>query len=302
MSLAGHAWTIGPNLRHRLRPRPAPAATPWSTTIADPRVGTVRLVGALTPGVGDGLVVLVHGLGGQPESQYMRRAAAAAARAGLGSLRLALRGADRGGEDVYHAGLVEDLEAALASPALARYPRLYVAGFSLGGHVALRLALRPPARLRAVASLCAPLDLGASCRAIDAPRARLYRSHVLGGLREIYAAVAGRGRGPAPLAQVQALRTIREWDRVVVAPRFGFASVDDYYEQMSAGPRLGELATPALIAAAAADPMVPAATLRPALRGLPGHVEVRWLERGGHLGFPRGDAVYDAVIGWLSAR
>lgn len=307
MPLAGHFWTIAPNLRHRLLPRPAPTSQAWSTTLVDPRLGPVTLRGALAPGASDGLVVLVHGLGGAPESQYMVQAARAAARLGLGSLRLALRGADRSGEDVYHAGLVADLEAALRSPALAAYRRLYLAGFSLGGHVSLRLGLAPPdPRLRALASLCAPLDLSAACAAIDAPAARIYCGHVVRGLQEIYRPVAERGRGPTPLAQVVRVRTVREWDRHVVVPRFGFASVDDYHARESVGPRLPELALPSLIAAAEHDPMVPAATLRPVLEDLPPHVKVRWLDRGGHLGFPPRAArapaptVLDEVMSWLA--
>ena len=42
-------------------------------------------------------VVIVHGLGGSATSYYARKAALAAAHAGLDSLRLNLRGADRGG-------------------------------------------------------------------------------------------------------------------------------------------------------------------------------------------------------------
>jgi predicted alpha/beta-fold hydrolase len=310
MNFGGHFWTIAPNLRHRLLPAPAPASTPWSTTVDDPRLGPITLRGALRhQPEGASLVLLVHGLGGTIESHYMIRAARAAAKRGLGSLRLALRGADRSGEDLYHAGLTADLAAALASPALAHYRRLYVAGFSLGGHVTLRLALAPPdRRLRAVASLCAPLDLAASCAAIDRPQARLYRRHVLTSLQEIYSHVAQRGRAPAPLAQLAAITTIREWDRYAVVPRFGFASVDDYHAEMSAGPRLGELVLPALIAAAERDPMIPAATVRPALSALVGagakkrDLEIRWLADAGHLGAPAAERLYDDVFAWLAAR
>jgi pimeloyl-ACP methyl ester carboxylesterase len=71
-----------------------------------------------------------------------------------------------------------------------------VLGFSLGGHVTLCHALRPSdARLRAVASVCAPLDLAAGCSAIDHPRAAVYCGHVLAGLKEIYTAVARRRAG-----------------------------------------------------------------------------------------------------------
>jgi hypothetical protein len=116
--MLGHLWTIGPNLRHRLLPRAAPAATPWSTTLHDPRVGPVRLTGALArlPGARE-LVVLVHGLGGAIDSSYVIKAARAAAAARLESLRPSLRGADRSGAGIYHAGLVDGPTAACPSPA-----------------------------------------------------------------------------------------------------------------------------------------------------------------------------------------
>lgn len=287
--MLGHFWTIGPNLRHRLAPRAAPASEPWSTSLDDPKIGSVRLTGLLARApAARGLVVLVHGLGGALDSQYLVKAARAAADAGMDSLRLALRGADRSGEDFYHAGLVDDLAAALRSPALADYRRIFVLGFSLGGHMVLRWALAPgDPRVRAVASVCAPLDLSAGCAAIDRPGAGLYREHVLGGLREIYAAVAARRPVPTPLPAVAEVRTIRAWDRLAIVPRFGFCSVDDYHGSQSVGPRLRELELPSLIVAAAADPMIPADTVAPALRGLPRHVVARWAA-GGHVGFPGG--------------
>ena len=292
-AMLGHLWTIGPNLRHRLLPHAAPAASEWSTVLRDPKVGPVRLSGALAraPGAREDareLVILIHGLGGAIDSQYIIKGAMVAAAMGLDSLRLALRGADRSGEDFYHAGLVADLEAALASPALAEYAAIYVVGYSLGGHMTLRWALAPSdPRVRAVASVCAPLDLAAGGAAIDRPRGAVYRAHVLAGLREIYAAVAARRPVPAPLASIAAVTTMRAWDRLAVVPRHGFCSVDDYYDSESVGPRLGALALPALVISATGDPMVPAFTLEPHLRRLPAHVAARWVP-GGHVGFRPG--------------
>ena len=58
-------------------------------------------------------------------------------------MRFNMRGADRSGEDVYHAGTTEDLRAMLRSPALARFRRIHVIGFSLGGHILIRWATEP---------------------------------------------------------------------------------------------------------------------------------------------------------------
>lgn len=292
VTLLGHLWTLAPNIRHRARPWLAPPAEPWTASLRDPDIGDIELSGALHRGAAQparALVVAVHGLGGTIDSHYVVRTAQAAVASGMDCLRLALRGADRKGADIYHAGLTADLDAALQSPALADYRDVYVLGYSLGGHLALTYALAPgDPRVRAVASVCAPLDLAASGAAIDHPRAALYCGHVLSGLKQIYAAVARRRPVPTPLASVLRVRTIRAWDRLAVVPRFGFVSVDDYYQRVSVGPRLAGAQLPALVLSARADPMIPAATVAPHVHALPAHVTHRWLDQGGHVGFPGG--------------
>jgi uncharacterized protein len=288
MALAGHLWTIGPVLRHRVRPWLAPASVAWSAPLQDPRLGALTLRGLFRDRPeSDTCVIVVHGLGGTTGTHYVVQAARAAEQAGFACLRLALRGADRDGEDFYHAGLSEDLEAAVRSDALRRFSRLLVLGYSLGGHVTLRYALAPSdPRVRAVAAICAPLDLELGQRHIDRPASFLYRRHVLQGLKAIYEAVARRRKVPTPLAQVLRVRTIREWDALTVVPRHGFGSVDRYYGSMSVGPRLSQLALPALLLHNAADPMVPPATIERHVRAPSPRLTLRWLPAGGHVGYP----------------
>jgi predicted alpha/beta-fold hydrolase len=311
-SLSGHFWTIAPVLRHRARPAIAPAATPCSIDLDDPDVGTVRLRGLFRDAPGsNAAVVVVHGLGGTTGTHYCSSAARAADAIGVACLRLALRGADREGDDFYHAGLTADVHAALTSPVLARFSRLYLLGYSLGGHVSLRYATggagaREP-RVRGVAAVCAPLDLELAARHIDSPGASLYRHHVLTGLKEMYAAVARRRRVPTPLSRVRAVRSIREWDELTVVPRFGFGSAERYYSQMSVGPELHRLAMPALLIEYRDDPMVPPWTYRVHLDKTLRHLEARTLARGGHVGYPahthlgeQGPAgVESQVLTWL---
>ncbi|WP_168210454.1 alpha/beta fold hydrolase [Persicimonas caeni] len=243
----------------------------------------------------DTLVTIVHGLGGHCDSAYAIDAAIAVEQAGFSCLRLCLRGAQGSGEDFYHAGLTDDLRAALSDADFERYDHLLVIGFSLGGHVALRTAVEgADARLRAVAAVCPPLDLGAVQRWLDAPARKVYREYILRELRDMYAHVDRRGRAPTPLERVRQVRTLREWDALTVAPRYGFAGPDDYYRQMSVGPRLGTLQIPALLVASHHDPMIPAGSIEPLVRQAPQLLELCWVDDGGHVFFP---AALDAGLG-----
>lgn len=290
-ALSGHYWTLLPFLQGALPGATralAASSRPWSLTVPDALIGPVRLSGRLYPAPGARhLLLAIHGLGGNAESSYLRQSLQAARQAGWASLCLNLRGADGEGEDLYHAALTSDLHAALASPELGGFEHVHVLGFSLGGHLALRLACEPhDARLRSVATVCAPLDLEHTSRLLDSTPRALYRHYILHRLKACYAQVARRRQLPTPLARVHQVRLLREWDELTVVPRFGFGSVTRYYQQASAAGCLPALRVRTLLLQAEFDPMVLAEAVRPALRAAPPLLDVRWLRRAGHVGFP----------------
>lgn len=307
MSLYGHFWTVWPVVRHRLRPWAAPESRPWSTTVHDPDVGGVRLTGRLTTADPQRLLVLVHGLGGCHDSPYQHRAGEASAAHGLSILRFEMRGSDRRGADIYHAGLSSDIGAALACPSLSAFEQIYLLGFSIGGHLALHYATGDvDPRLRAVAAVSSPLDLEATVERFDEPGRFLYQRHVLRGLKELYRAVAERREMPVPLERILRVRGLREWDEHTVVPRFGFGDTATYYRTASVGPRLGDLKRPALLVVGGGDPMVTADSVRRGLELSEHDLRVEWIERAGHVGFPPKISFIDAppgldhqVLGWL---
>jgi predicted alpha/beta-fold hydrolase len=263
---------------------------PWRGSVFDSERGPVPLGGWYSEGARrDVVVVLVHGLGGSAESPYLSATAAACQATGLATLRLGLRGSDGKAGDFYHAGLTADVSAALAAPELAPYERVVLIGFSLGGHVALRYATEPhEARLAAVAAVCAPLELQPAQRWFDraSPAAWPYRVYILERLKRLYAEIATHGPVPTPVERVRRVRTLRDWDRLAVVPRFGFASPEDYYARASVGPRLRQLSVPAMLVACPSDPMVPEASIASAAAAAGAALDLRWVRRGGHVAFP----------------
>lgn len=308
-TLQGHFWTLAPHISHLLQPTAPLRDAPWDATVVDPDRGELRLTGWLRQrSLSDALVVVIHGLGGDTESRYVLRTARSADEAGLSYLRLNMRGADRSGEDIYHAGQSDDLRAALASPRLAAFSRIYVVGFSLGGHIALRWATEPhrDPRVKALIAVCSPLDLRFGAHAIQRPAGLPYQWHVLRGLKRMYRAATRRPL-PIPVERAVRLRTILEWDEEVVVPRFGFESRAHYYESQSVGPRLPDVDLPTLFVAAEGDPVVTADQLRPWLADASSAVEIAWTGRGGHVGFPndlaldgRAGPIEPRLIQWLS--
>jgi hypothetical protein len=252
-------------------------------------MGPVRLTGILDePAGADSLLLIVHGHGANANAGVCSKMARAARRAGIASLRLSLRGADLSGDDIYHGGLTDDARAALASPELRGYGKILLAGYSIGGQIALRCALdHIDDRIRSVAAICAPLSIAAAADEFDKPRHSLYRSYVLAGLNRVYAATAARRPLPTPLETVRRARFVRERDELTVVPRFGFRSADDYYRRIEVANELDRLDVPSLLVLCENDPIVPMHTLRTAIARASLALSVISVKSGGHMFFPR---------------
>jgi predicted alpha/beta-fold hydrolase len=257
--------------------------------VDDKTMGAVRLTGILDePDGADSLVLIVHGYGSDAHSPHCAAMARAARLAGAASLRLSLRGADLSGEDIYHGGLTDDLRGALRSVELRRYSKVFLAGYSVGGQIALRAALdHIDDRIRSVAAICAPLDLAAGADEFDRPSRWVYRSHVFASLNRVYAATATRRPLANAVEVVRRARTTRERDELTVVPRFAFRSADDYYRRVQVADELHRLDVPSLLVVSQNDPMVPMHTLRGAIDSASSALSVACVNTGGHMFFPR---------------
>ena len=142
--------------------------------------------------------------------------------------------------------------------------------------------------MRGAATVCASLRPAACAKALDSPAGFLYRSHLLGSVKRKAALFAERHPGRIDAVRVRSARTFHEYDRLVIAPLYGFRDEMDYYERADASPLLPRVRVSTLILAAEDDPIVPARTFPHAEIG-----ESRWLsgtlaKGGGHVGFVSG--------------
>lgn len=209
-------------------------------------------------------VIVVHGLEGSSDSQYMLGVTGKALAAGMNVIRYNQRncgGTEAQAPVLYHSGLSNDI-AMVAREVIARdrISRLALAGFSMGGNLVLKLAgewgRQAPPEFRAVAACCPALDLAASADALHEPANRIYEAYFLWALRRRMKRKAQLFPGHFDLSRMQGMRSLRDFDHRITAHYCGFNGVDDYYDRASAAHSVGQIAVPALILHAANDPFI----------------------------------------------
>ncbi|WP_440225242.1 YheT family hydrolase [Dokdonella sp. MW10] len=256
----------------------------------------VRLLGYHTPQQAlaqpRGLVVLLHGWEGSVHSSYLLHTGSRLLAEGFDVFRLNFR--DHGdthhlNPDLFHSCRIDEVVGAVG--AVARlFPDLPlgIAGFSLGGNFALRVALRAPAAgiaLRHAVAVCPAISPRDILVAIEgAPW--FYHSYFMRKWRQSLT-LKQRAFPDKRLFDAADLRTnMRELTRIMVERHTDFGTLENYLDGYSiAGDRLSTLAVPTSILTSTDDPIIPVANFRELV--LPAHVELDIAPGGGHCGFIR---------------
>jgi predicted alpha/beta-fold hydrolase len=209
-------------------------------------------------------ILIIHGLEGSSDSQYMLGIAAKGMAAGMNVVRMNQRncgGTDAISPTLYHSGRSQDL-AAVARHLIDRegLSHLALAGFSMGGNLVLKLAgewgREGPAQFCAVAAVCPAVDLGPSADALHLLSNRLYEYYFVIQLRQRLRKKARLFPGRFDLSRLRSVSTLRDFDDKITAYYCGFTGADDYYARAAAAPVLDRIAVPALILHAANDPFI----------------------------------------------
>ena len=242
-------------------------------------------------------LVILHGMEGSTESRYMLGTAEKALAAGFNVVRVNTRncgGTEHLTPTLYHAGLTEDLRQIVAElvdrDGLAE---IYIAGFSLGGNVVLKLAGEygndTPRELKGVVAISPSIDLNASADAIE------LRSNLIYNMRFVWS-LRTRMRRKARLfperydeSRLRGVWSIRKFDDVYTAPHSGFGNVSNYYARASSLQFIGRITIPTLLVHAQDDPFIPFESFQhPDIEANP-NVVLLAPEQGGHVGFISAD-------------
>jgi predicted alpha/beta-fold hydrolase len=246
------------------------------------------------PKAGRPLVMLVHGMTGNENSSHILKAARHLLDLGYRVLRLNLRGCGASRpycNEHYHIGRTADFRRILSQlPDELADNGIVTVGYSMGGAMLLKYLGEEGSfsRLRAAATICAPLDLAQTCEHMMRPRNFLYHNYILADLKR--ETLAGGRVSDEEREIVRSARSVRDYDERFISPRYGFRGADDYYTLCAPLHYMPEIRVPTLVLAACDDPWIPASYYR----------DFKWsdnpsllsvmAEGGGHLGFHSADS------------
>jgi predicted alpha/beta-fold hydrolase len=223
----------------------------------------------------------------------MRGLAAKGYRAGFSVLLLNQRncgGTEHLGPGLYHSGLTHDADHVMREVMRTEaVDRIVVAGYSLGGNLALKLAgeygVTAPPALRGVCAVSPVIELSRCVHALERRQNVIYQWNFVRGLRARMRRKDKCQPGRFDLSPLRSIRTVREFDDRYTAPHFGFESAEDYYHRASAMRVVNRIRVPTLIITSQDDPFVPSEPFRdPAVTGNP-HITVVITRHGGHCAF-----------------
>jgi predicted alpha/beta-fold hydrolase len=239
------------------------------------------------------LLIALHGLEGSSSAHYMRGLADKGFSAGFNIVLLNQRncgGTEAACAGLYHSGLTEDVDRVLGELADSDGIRsAVVAGYSLGGNLALKLAgdygQSPPGVLKGVCAVSPVVELSACVNSLERRPNIVYQWNFVRGLKARMRRKHACEPGQYPLGRLSEVRSVRGFDEIYTAPHFGFLNAEDYYHRASAMRVIDRIAVPALVVAAADDPFVPAEIFRNPALSRNTNIRLLVTPHGGHCGF-----------------
>ena len=242
-------------------------------------------------------VLILHGLEGSSNSQYVVGNANKFWKAGCNVIRMNMRNC--GGSKyetakltptLYHSGLSNDVKQVMQFFLDREHLRsISLIGYSMGGNLVLKLAgefgSEAPPELTAVVGVSPVVDIAASADALHEPMNRLYERKFLRDLLKRFRSKARLFPRAYDPQIATGIGSLRDFDNRITALYSGFQSADDYYFRAAAARVLDRIAVPTLLIHACDDPFIRLLPETRAVIAANPHITLLETEHGGHCAF-----------------
>ncbi len=246
-------------------------------------------------------LIIVHGLEGSTESQYVIGTGSKAWRAGMNVVRMNMRncgGTESLGPTLYNSSMSGDVgtvaETLIRADGLQE---IALVGFSMGGNLVLKMlgewGAQAPPQIKAGIGVSPAMDLAASADALHNRANRIYEWKFMRGLKRRIQRKAALYPDRYDTHYLRGLRSLREFDDQVTARYCGFRDAEDYYTRAASSQLLNCIAVPTLILHANDDPFI--RVLPDTRRKVLQNPHITYLEtaHGGHCAFLADPNGYD---------
>ena len=211
-------------------------------------------------------LVIVHGLEGSSESQYVIGTGSKAWIAGMNVVRMNMRNCgdtEHLGPTLYNSSMSGDVGAvARALIEEEGLQKLGFVGYSMGGNLVLKMlgewGEHAPPEVKAGVGVSPAMDLAPSADALHDRINRIYERKFLRGLRRriLRKAALYPERYHVARRDLRLMRSLRDFDDRITAPYSGFRDAQDYYKRAASANVLERIAVPTLVLHAKDDPFI----------------------------------------------
>ena len=236
------------------------------------------------------LVILLHGLGGNLNSHYVRHLFDFLNSQGIRCVLMHFRGSGLEPNRLlrsYHAGDTEDLNHVLhllktREPATVKM----VVGISMGGNVLLKWLGEQGRQglIDKAMAVSVPFQLENAAITINQGFSTIYQSYMLDAMRFLYLRKWDKFKHALDKEMLLKLKTFWEYDDNITAPVFGFKNAKHYYHSQSCLHYLSAIQTETLILHAEDDPFMTQEVIPKAFQ-LSKDIVLELSSYGGHVGF-----------------
>ena len=259
--ISGHAQTIAGNFLPRRNQLPPPEERLFQV---EPEVQVLCHCHWQTDRSSAMTLVIVHGLEGSSESQYVVGTGSKAWSAGMNVVRMNMRNCgdtEHLGPTLYNSSMSGDV-GAVAQTLIAEdgLQQLAFVGYSMGGNLVLKLLGEwghdVPPQVKAGVGVSPAVDLAPSADALHNRANRVYEWKFLMGLRRRILRKAALYPDRYDVKYLRGMRSLRDFDDQITARYSGFRDAQDYYTRAAAARVVDRIAVPTLVLHALDDPFI----------------------------------------------
>jgi len=239
------------------------------------------------------VIVIVHGLEGSSDGNYVQGIAEKAFHRGFHVVRMNQRncgGSEALTPTLYNSGMSGDYRGVFEElSGTDGFEQVFFAGYSMGGNLVTKMAgefgTAVPKALGGVCAVCPALDLAACADALERLDNYPYQRRFVKGLMSRYRRKHKLFPERYPITGLGPVRTVRQFDDVITAPQFGYRDAQDYYDNVGAKRVAAQIRVPTLMITAQNDPFVPYASFLAAKISENPVIQFVAPQHGGHCGF-----------------